>query len=232
MSRAHSTYIPAEEVENATEFNFTAVDQAAIRFAAKLRAQALEEERARDNTARQTGYNEGYAEGFAQGHAQATLEGQKQIAEYIANQGAQEATRLAQLFEAAETQLEQNAQVMSRGVLELACELARQVLRHELSTNPNVLQSVVKEALGMLTLDTKAASLRLNPQDMDVVGANIARDFPNLAITLIPDANVTPGGCLVEAGATVVDGTLQRRWSKVVGALGLESAWEDASGSV
>ena len=38
MSRAHATYIPAEQVENATEWNFSAVDQAALRFAAKLRA--------------------------------------------------------------------------------------------------------------------------------------------------------------------------------------------------
>jgi flagellar assembly protein FliH len=35
---------------------------------------------------------------------------------------------------------------MAQGVLELACELARQVLRHELSVNPNVVQPVIREA--------------------------------------------------------------------------------------
>ena len=37
---------------------------------------------------------------------------------------------------------------MAQGMLELACELARQVLRHELSVNPNALQPVIREALG------------------------------------------------------------------------------------
>jgi hypothetical protein len=40
MSRAHSSFIPAEQVNAVADWNFGAVDQAAIRFAAKLKAQA------------------------------------------------------------------------------------------------------------------------------------------------------------------------------------------------
>ena len=226
MSRAHSAYIPAEKVENATDWNFSAVDHAAVRFAAKLKAQALEEERARNDTERKAGYADGYAAGFAQGHAQATLEGQKQIADYIANQGQEIADRMAQVLLSAQSQLAQSEQTIATGVLELACALARQVLHRELTANPNVLEPVVHEALGMLTSDSRAAVVRLHPHDLDVLGDGVQRAFPNLTITLVPDSHVTAGGCLVESAGSVVDGTVERRWERAVAALGLDSAWE------
>lgn len=222
MSRAHSTFIPAEDVVNASNWNFAAVDQAALKFAAKVKAQAEAEDRVRDDAAHQAGY----AEGYAQGHAHATLEGQRLIQEYIATQGQDAAHHLLGLFKSAQDQVEESQQAMAKGVLELACELARQVLRRELATNPNALQPVVREALGMLTVDSKMAAVRMHPVDLDVFAEDLAREFPNLNLTLVPDASVTAGGCLVEAAGTVVDGTVERRWHKVVASLGLESNWE------
>ncbi|WP_342618968.1 flagellar assembly protein FliH [Rhodoferax sp. GW822-FHT02A01] len=222
MSRAHSTFIPAEKVAEASNWNFDPVDQASLRFAAKVKAQAEAQDRARDELARQSGY----AEGYAQGHAQATLEGQRLINEYIANEGQQAAQHFASLFRSAQEQIEQSQQTLAKGVLELACELARQVLRRELTVNPNALQPVVREALGMLTVDTKMAAVRMNPVDLDVFAEDLQSEFSNLQLTLVPDVNVLAGGCLVEAAGTVIDGTVQRRWNKAVASLGLDSSWE------
>lgn len=225
MSRAHSAFIPGEQLGAVADWNFGAVDLASLRFAAKLKAQADQEERLKDDSARQAGF----AEGYAQGHAQATLEGQRQIAEYIGTQGEQAAANLAQLFGAAQSQLLESQQAMAKGVLELACELARKVLRHELSSNPNALQPVVREALGILSTDTKAAAVRMNPLDMEVFEETLRQEFAGLALNLVADSSVTRGGCLVESAGTVVDGTVERRWHKAVASLGLESAWEDAN---
>ena len=226
MSRAHSSFIPAEQVEKATDWNFTAVDQAALRFAAKLKAQALEEERSRNDTERKAGYNEGYAAGFAQGHAQATLEGQKQIDDYIAHEGKEAADRMAQIFADAQAQLVATEPTIARGVLELACELARQVVRSELKLNPKVLEPVIHEALSLLTGDSKPAVVRLHPQDMERLDDGLQRAFPNLGIAIQPDPQLTPGGCLVESAGSVVDATVQRRWTRAVAALGLDTPWE------
>jgi flagellar assembly protein FliH len=100
------------------------------------------------------------------------------------------------------------------------------VLRRELTVNPNALQPVVREALGLLTVDSKVAAVRMHPLDLDVFAAELAREFPNLQLNLVPDASVTAGGCLVEAAGTVIDGTVERRWHKAVASLGLESSWE------
>ena len=225
MTRNHTRFIPGEEVATVTEWDFGAVDQAGVRFAAKLKAQAEAEEEAKEKLMHQAGYAEGFAAGYAQGHAQATLEGQRQINEYIATQGKEAATTFATLFENASAQLAEAEQVMAKGVLELACELARQVLRHELSTNPNALQPVVREALGVLAVDSKAAVVRLHPLDLEVLSEVLRQEFSTLALTLLPDASVARGGCLVESAGTVVDGTVEKRWKRALASLGFDSPW-------
>jgi flagellar assembly protein FliH len=222
MTRAHNRFIASDDVGSAVGWEFGAVDQASVRFAAKVKAREETEEQARDNASRQLGF----AEGYAQGHAQATLEGQRQIAEYIQTQGQDAARHFGGLFAAADAQIAESQQAMAKGILELACELARQVLRHELSANPNALQPVIREALGVLATDCKAAVVRLNPLDLDVLEEVLRQEFSGLALTLLADAAVTRGGCLVEAAGTVVDGTMEKRWSRAVARLGLESSWE------
>jgi flagellar assembly protein FliH len=230
MTRTHARFIPGEEVATVAEWDFGAVDKASIRFAAKLKAQADAEEQSKAAVLHEAGYAqgnaEGFAAGFAQGHAQATLEGQRQINEYIATQGKDAATAFANLFDSAGAQLAEAEQAMAKGVLELACELARQVLRHELSTNPNALQPVVREALGVLAVDSKAALVRMNPLDMEVLSEVLRQEFSTFALTLVPDASVARGGCLVESAGTVVDGTVEKRWMRAVASLGFESPWE------
>lgn len=224
--RTHSRFIPGEEIEAVTDWDFGAVDQTSVRFAAKLKAQALAEEQAKGDVLRQAGFSDGYAEGFAQGHAQATLEGQRQLTEYIATQGQELSRSFGRMFETAQAQLAEHEQDMAQGVLELACELARQVLRHELSSNPNALQPVIREALGVLAIDSKAALVRMNPLDLDVLEDALRQEFPHLSLTLLADTSITRGGCLVESAGTVVDGTVEKRWKRAVASLGLETAWE------
>lgn len=227
MTRVHNRFIASDDVDSAVGWEFGAVDQASVRFAAKVKAREEAEEQARDNASRQLGF----AEGYAQGHAQATLEGQRLIAEYIQTQGQDAARHYGELFVSADAQIAESQQVMAKGVLELACELARQVLRHELSTNPNALQPVIREALGVLAADCKAAVVRLNPLDLDVLEDVLRQEFSGLALTLLADVSVTRGGCLVEAAGTVVDGTMEKRWSRAVARLGLESSWEEPHGA-
>ena len=230
MTRTHSRFIPGEEVGAVTDWQFGAVDQSSLRFAAKLKAQEEAQAQAKESVLRQAGFDDGYAQGFAQGHAQATLEGQRQINEYIATQGQEAALQFGQLLESAQAQIAEQEQVMAKGVLELACELARQVLRHELSTNPNALQPVIREALGVLAIDSKAALVRLNPLDQDVLAEVLRTEFSGLSLTLLADTSIARGGCLVESAGTVVDGTLEKRWQRSVASLGLDSAWEVGDG--
>lgn len=223
--RNSTRFIPGEEIDDVAEWRFHGVDAASLLLAAKEAARVDAPESPTADAIRQ----DSYAEGFAQGHAQATLEAQRQIQDYIDTQGKDAAGQFSGLFKSAATQLAQAEQVMARGVLDLACELARQVLRYELSVNPNALQPVVREALGLLVTDGKNAVIRLNPLDMEVLEEALREEFASLSLTLLADASVNRGGCLIESAGTVVDGSLEKRWMRAVANLGLNVPWEEAA---
>ncbi len=134
---------------------------------------------------------------------------------------------LAQLLQSAREQLAQSQQVMARGVLELACEVARQVLRHELSVNPNVVLPVVREGLNLLGDDSKGAVVRLNPLDLDVLEDTLQTEFSGLSLTLTPDSSIEPGGCRISNAGAVIDGDLHTRWRRAIAKLGLELDWDE-----
>jgi flagellar assembly protein FliH len=234
MTRAHSQFIPGDQLGTVTGWNFGAVDEASDRQSAKIRAQVLALEQSRAAEVHEAavaqghgqGYALGYADGFAQGQAQATLEGQRQLTEYIGAQGVDIAKNFEQIFASAQSQVAEQEQAMALGVLELACALARKVLRHELATNPNALQPVIREAMGLLAVDSKAAVVRMHPLDVDVLAGTLRQEFPGLQLNVLPDSAITRGGCVVEAAGTVIDGTVEKRWQRAVASLGLAHPWE------
>jgi flagellar assembly protein FliH len=221
--RTLSRFIPGEEIEAVSQWNFGAVDTDALRLAAKVRDEQEALNLVRDEAVRQ----EAYAKGFEQGRAHAMVDAEQRLRDYAAGQGLDAARRFASLIESAEEQLGSSQQILAKGVLELACALARQVLRHELSVNPNVLQPVIREALAVLAVDTKSAIVRLHPQDVDVLQAALETEFSGMSLALIADASVEPGGCVIASSGTVIDGTLATRWRRAVANLGLQEPWEE-----
>lgn len=221
--RDYSRFIPGEEIDAVEQWNFGAVDTASLLLAAQVKVREQAFDQVKSDALKQ----EGYAEGFAQGRAQATLEAQRQMRDYVANEGHKAAQGFVQLFATAQTELADAEQVMARGVLELACELARQVLRHELSVNPHALQPVIREALGLLVTDNKSALVRLNPLDLEVLEDVVRAEYLNLGLTFVADATLSRGGCLVESTGTVIDGTVEKRWLRAIGTLGLNSPWQE-----
>lgn len=233
MTRSSNKFILDEDIIAVTDWSFGAVDQGSTRFAAKLKAQADIESRAVETTEqvktdaiRQSGFTKGFEEGFAQGHAQATLESQRQMADYIRHEGQQAANHLVQLFDSAQQNISDAEQEIAAGVLKLACEVARQVVRRELSVNPNAVLPVIRESLAMLLSDSKTAVVRMHPLDVDVLADDLRQEFSNLALNLVTDSTLIRGGCLAESAGTVIDGTVERRWQRSVASLGLASSWE------
>lgn len=220
--RTLSRFIPGEQIDAVSQWNFSAVDTDALLLAAKAREEQEAMRRAREEVVRQ----EAYAQGLEHGRARAMAEADQRVRAYAEAQGEEAARRFAQLIESAEQQLGASQQVMAQGVLELACALARQVLRQELSVNPNVLQPVIREALSVLAVDTKSAVVRLHPVDADVLGQALATEFSGMSLALVADASIKPGGCVIAAAGTVVDGTLDTRWRRAVASLGLSTPWD------
>lgn len=222
--RATSRFIPGDEIDAVSRWSFADVDAAAMLLEQQVRERELNEH---VESARQQAHAQGYAEGFQQGRAQTLLDAQKQVSDYMAQQGQETAQRFGALVTSAGEQLEAAEQMAGQAVLELACEIARQVLRHEIASNPNTLLPVIREALGQLFADSKAVVIKLHPQDLDVLQDVLHEEYPSLPLTLQPDATLTRGGCLVESAGTVIDGRLEKRWARAIGRLGQNLNWDE-----
>lgn len=227
--RNYARFIPGEEIDAVEQWNFGAIDTAAQLLAAQAKVRESEQDHADLDAARQDSHQAGYAAGLVQGRAQAEAELQQKMADFLANQAQDAAQHFSALFKITQNQLAGAQQTMAQGVLELSCELARQVVRQELSVNPNVLLPVIREALEMLGAEHRSAVVRMHPADLEVLEGSMSTQFAGMALTLRADPALQPGGCVVDSAGMVVDATLQKRWQRAVATLGLDSTWEDAS---
>ena len=231
--RSYSRFIPSEEVGDFTQWKFGAVDgsdlvdplpepegEPAVEMPAEI-------DEAAQQALVQQACDDAYAEGFAQGQAETALEWQRRLDEYIATQGQESARRLQEVFQTLDASLIDLQQHMAQQVLELACDIARQVVRQELSVNPNPLQPVVREAVGMLVTEGRPATVRLNPVDLEAMAAPLREEVDVPGVQWVADDAVPEGGCIVESAGTVVDGSLDKRWQRAIAALGLDSPWNE-----
>jgi flagellar assembly protein FliH len=90
------------------------------------------------------------------------------------------------------------------------------------------LLSAMQSRLAQAEMDGKAAVVKLHPLDLEVLQEPLQVAIASPRVTWLPDASVERGGCLVESGGTVIDGTLSKRWERAVAQLGLASTWTDA----
>jgi flagellar assembly protein FliH len=225
--RNYTRFIPGEEIEAVEQWRFGAINTASQILAAQVKAREAEQQAVQQESVRENGFQAGFVSGVAQGRAEAEAELQQKMTDFLAAQVRESAQQLAQLFDSAQHQLADNHQTVAQGVLELSCELARQVLRQELSLNPNVLMPVIREALELLGAEHRSAVVRMNPVDVDVLEGLLASEFAGMSLTLRSDPALLPGGCIVESAGMVVDASLQKRWQRAVATLGLTNAWED-----
>lgn len=224
MMRNYNRFIPGEEIGSVEPWRFGAVGTPAVRLDSNKQLQSDQKAIVDNSAIKQVGFSEGYV----QGHAQAVLETQKQISDYIENEGREQAQHFGQLMTSVKTQLAASEQVLTQGVLSLACEIARKILRQEISVNVDAVKPVIAQGLGLLLDAGKNAKVRLNPFDYEELKDRLHLDFEDVALTLVADPLVACGGCLIESQETVVDATIEKRWSRTLASLGLKADWEAA----
>lgn len=177
----------------------------------------------------QQAHQDGFAQGHQQGVEQASQEWQQRLQEQEASLGREVGGRLASVLRQAQLGIAGLQQQVAPDLLQLACDIARQVVRQELRTNPQALMPVVREALDMLGAESKPATVRIHPDDWKHLEAHVRAEWPHPKIEWLQDASVPAGGCRVESQGAQVDGSLEKRWQRAVGALGLVSTWYDGA---
>jgi flagellar assembly protein FliH len=116
-------------------------------------------------------------------------------------------------------------ELASRGadtLLDLSLEIARQVLRRELTLRRDAALPAVREALALIVDHAAHPRVHLSPQDYDLVCAELAADASHRGCRFVADASVPPGGCRIETPQGEIDATLATRWRRVISVLGLD----------
>jgi flagellar assembly protein FliH len=162
------------------------------------------------------GLEEGRQQGHAAGHAAGLAEAQTLLGE--------EKQRLRELIETSSQALEQMHADLGQATLALALQIARDLLRSELSAQPQQLLPLVREVLQNQSRSAPL-SLWLNPDDLDLVQQHLSQELSDSDCRLIPDLAMIRGGCRVQSSFGEIDATLQARWRQLSTSLGQPQEW-------
>lgn len=163
------------------------------------------------------GYDDGLiagrVEGFAAGEAAGLAEGQ---------QAARQLLSLAANLDKSLTGLDQE---IAGEILALSLEIARQMLRQTIAVKPEVILSVVREALNQLP--HQHAAIYLSPDDAALVRKLSGDQITHAGHRIHEDPQLQRGDVVIEANGAQVDATLATRWRRIVEMLGSKASWLD-----
>lgn len=137
----------------------------------------------------------------------------------------QERKRLRQLSESYTAALDSLDFRLADQMLNLALDVAKQVIAGELAARPERILDVVKLALRQMAESTREARLLLNPEDALIVRPILNEMLDKSRLRIVEDPRIVRGGCLIETLQGDLDATLQARWRQVISVLGSNKNW-------
>ena len=164
--------------------------------------------------AREAGYQDGYRDG------QVALEAFKES--FAKQMAAQFGTMLARL----DDQWNGLEEEMALAVTRTAVQLARQVVRHELDTKPEIVAKVAQEAVGAIVLSARHLRVRLHPADHQHVANGAGEALKARDARLVADPTIEPGGCVVDSDLGHVDARIGTRWAQAAAVFGRDDTWD------
>lgn len=163
---------------------------------------------ARIAAARQAGYQDGYRDGLA------ALENFKQTF-------AQQATsQVGALLDAFDSQLMALDGELAQSLARTAVELARQVLRSELTQRPELVAQVAADAVNAVMLSARHISVHVHPHDLPLVAEGAEETLSARGARLLADATIECGGVRVDSDVGTIDARIAVRWAQAAAALG------------
>ncbi len=224
-SSLHSRFIPREEIDAVAAWSFSSMDAGQTAPAPLAEPEPEPQPPIDLELMLQEARQQAYAEGFQHGHDAGSQETRDALEAVIRRSAEETAVRMGQLLHSMGDQLIAAEQHIARQILELSCDIARQVVRQEIKVNTRHLRAVIGEALEQMVEDGLPATVRMNPEDLALMKGALLETLGENAPELVADPDISPGGCLIQSPSSVVDATIEKRWARAVGNLGLSLDW-------
>jgi flagellar assembly protein FliH len=186
---------------------------------------SVEELEAMREAARQEGYAQGLEEGRAQGHQEGRAQGYAEGAEAGQREAAAELEQVRQVAASFGDAIARADETIARDVLDLALRLARGMVRTGFDVRPELILSVVRDAIDQLPVLQQPAVLTLNPQDAELVRHGMAEELTKGGWRIVENGSIARGGCKVETATNQIDAQAAARWNRLTHALGANVEW-------
>ena len=175
-------------------------------FGGGSEAESQEEARLRVEAAAREEQERLVRESYSRGFEEGRREGEQAEVARLKN-----AVRAA---EAALTEVRENEErwisSIEENICALAVAVARQILDHELQTDPAMVAGLVQRALDEFPVG-QPVRIRVHPRDQAVLESRgsegrLPSSMGGREVQWLADANLVPGGCLVEGRDRIIDG--------------------------
>lgn len=161
-------------------------------------------------------YDEAFAQGKMHGFQQGFDEGSKKGYDDNVHLLQNQAKQLVSLLESLSEPFERLDDEVEKELIKLVIGIATQIIRREIKLDPGQIVAVVREAIKVLPLASQKISLKLHPEDAELVRSALALDDISPSWAIVEDPLVTRGGCKVATEISHVDATLEHRLAAVI----------------
>jgi flagellar assembly protein FliH len=167
---------------------------------------------------------EAWEQGFAKGRAAGSAAAQSEHARMLAEARARVA-RLEEILSLMAAPLADMDDAVLAQLATLAGQIARQVVRRELRTDPQQIIAVIRETLALLPASAREVRVHLHPEDAALVRERLAEPNADRAWGVVEDPVIGRGGCRVTTENSTIDAQVEARLgAAIAAALGDERA--------
>lgn len=98
-------------------------------------------------------------------------------------------------------------------ILEISLDIAKKIIKKEVSENPELLLDNIKEILKSLSREETKIILKVNPLQVGLLKQRVPEEVSaaglEAKVIIMPDENTMEGGCLVTTTNGVIDATIE-----------------------
>ena len=189
-----------------------AADERALRQQAELRALREKTHAA----AQQEGYAAGFAEGREKGYAEGLQAGREAGERELAERRQQLVEPLAALIDGLREALDQLDTDIGDSLADVALAAGRQLAGDALQAKPEQIRTLIRELLREEPLFSGQPCLRLHPDDLALVDAQLADELGGAGWKTQADASLERGGCRVSGPEGELNATREVRWQALL----------------
>jgi len=157
------------------------------------------------------GKAEGFQQGFDEGFEEGSRKGYVDNVELLNTKAAE----LTHLMEALSEPFKTLDEEVENELVSLSIAIASQIIRREIKMDAGQIVAAVKEAIKVLPSSSQKISLRLHPEDSELVRSVLSIDDIS-AWSIIEDPLLTRGGCKVDTEVSHVDASVENRLAAVI----------------